>query len=77
MRNREIRLVEYLVAVEDQIEIERTGRARMGALAAELAFDVEQPFEERARVQRGFAGGDRVQEPRLFADPDRLRVVEG
>src|SRR5689334_5837956 len=50
MRHREPRLVDRLVAVQEQVEVDRPRPvARPVARASELALDLEQALEQRAR----------------------------
>src|SRR5216684_3055703 len=75
MRHDEARLVDRLVAVEQQVEVDRARPPlRADPLAAEAALDVEQLIEQLARGQRRLELSDRVQEHRLVPVAPRLRL---
>ena len=62
-------------AEQDQIQIQRPGRAGKGTLASALPFDRHQRVEQRPRRQRRLADGDGIQKIRLVAgDVHRLGV---
>src|SRR4029079_6780921 len=48
----------------------------LGALAAELAFDGEQRFQQLARGELRLEGCGAVQERRLVDDPDRIGLAQ-
>src|SRR5439155_9328224 len=75
MRHREAGLVDDAIPIQNEIEIERPRRAGERPLAAALALDRLQRFEELARGQAGLADDRAVQERRLDADADGLGVV--
>src|SRR5438105_8712457 len=79
MRNCQARLVDGLVAVEQQVEVDRARpetRPR-AADTAEPALDLEQSLEELARRQRGLELRGAVEKARLVEVPDRLRLAQG
>ena len=76
MRYGEIRRVDDVVSVKNQIEIERPRRARIGAFAAEPLLDAEQHGKQIVRRQRGLSNRRGVEKRRLIADADRCRVIE-
>ena len=69
MRDGQARLVDRLVAVEQQVEVDRPRPPALAALAAELALDREQPVEQLARRELGLERGGAVQEARLVGEP--------
>ena len=77
MRHGEVRLFDDLIAVHDQIEVERTRRARVRALTTEGLLDLEKPGEQGAGRKRRAARRGGVQKARLGIHPDRVGVVEG
>ena len=66
MRHLKARLVDHFVAEDQQVQIERPRRARVGALTTTLAFDLEQQIDQSAGVQGGVADEDRIQIVRLI-----------
>jgi len=76
MWDNESGLVNRQVAIQDQVEVERAGRARIGPLAAEVPFDVEQRTEQIARGEGRCSDDGGVQKARLGTDADGLSVVE-
>ena len=66
-----------LVAVENQIEIERSRRAGSGAYAAVLPFDCHQPIQQLSRRQVRFADDHAVQVARLRAEADGRGIERG
>ena len=77
MRDVELQLVDDLIAVQNQIEIERPRRAGVRTLTAEMMFDVEEPGEQCAGRKRRAARRSGVQEARLVAHSHRIGVMEG
>ena len=77
MRHRQARLVDRLVAVEQQVEIDRPRPPALAALAPELALDREQRVEQLARRQLGLERGGAVQERAAGRRrrPDRSRAA--
>ena len=68
MRHLEARLVDPLVAVEQEVEVDRArAEARAVARAAEPPLDPEQPVEERRGRELGLDARRRVQEAGLVA----------
>src|SRR5690349_19063963 len=54
MRDREPRLLDHLVPVEQQVEVDRArAEARAVACPAELAFHRQKQVEQRARLELG------------------------
>ena len=74
MRHHQSRFGHALVAVQNQIEIERSGRAGAGAHPAVLPFDFQQPIQYLPRRQAGVADHHAVQVARLRADADRRGI---
>jgi hypothetical protein len=79
VRDLEARLADDLVAVEQEIEVDRAGTPPLlaGTVAAEAPLDLEQAVEELARTQVRLDLGGPVHEPRLVDVPDRIRLAEG
>src|SRR4051812_49293673 len=78
MRHRQPGLVEDLVAVEEQVEVDRPGApAGTDSLPAELPLDIEQLVEERPRRELRLQLGDRVQEERLLGVSPWLGLDHG
>ena len=78
MRDGQAGLVDDLVAVDEEVEVDRA-RAEpraFAAHAAEPALDREQPLQELARLQLGVELRDAVEEVRLVQVADRLRLAE-
>ena len=76
MRDAEVRLVDDLVTVQNQIEVERPRRARPRARTAEMLFDVESPGQTVAGRKRRSARRGGVQEARLSTHSDRIGFME-
>src|SRR5262245_30489188 len=72
----EVGFVRDEVAVQDQVEIESARRTRVGALTAELSFDIKEGLEEVAGRQRCVAGGGGIQKSRLIADTNGIGFVK-
>ena len=79
MRHVQARDVDRLVAVEEQVEVDRArAEARAAAAdAAEAALDVEEEREEVSCAELGLDLRGGVQEARLVEVADRLRLPEG
>ena len=78
MRDGEPRLVERLVAVEEQVEVDRPRpEARTLADPPEGAFDGQEGVQELPRGQRRVDRGGSVQEARLVEKVHRVGVAEG
>ena len=77
MRDGQAGLVDHLVAVEQQVEVDRARPPALPALAAQLALDREEDVEQLPRRELGLERGDAVQEPRLVGDADRIRLAQG
>src|SRR4051794_26460761 len=76
MRDLEPGLVDRVVAVEEEIEVDRPRPPlRPDALAAEPALDVEQVVEQLPGRERRLQLGDGVQEPRLLRVAPRLGLA--
>src|SRR5579871_982486 len=77
MRDGEPGLVDLLVSVEEQVAVERA-RAVLARSpgAAEALLGREQPVEELASRERRLELGGAVEEERLRADADRLRLAQ-
>lgn len=76
MRDVEIRLVDDLIAVQNEIEIERPRRAGVRTRTAETMFDLEEPGEQCPGRKRRAARRGGVQEARLVAHAHRIGVME-
>lgn len=78
MRNLEAGLVHNLIAIKQQIEIERARPIRdsSGTVAAKFALDLKQRIEQFARTKRRFKSDDGIDEARLIAKTHRLRRVK-
>src|SRR5438552_8408593 len=71
------RLVDLLVAVEEEVEVERARAVLAGhADTAEALLHVEQAVEELTRLERRVERSGAVEEARLLADPDRFRLAQ-
>jgi len=70
--------VDRLVAVEQQVEVDRArAEARARSLAAQGLLDGEQPIQELARRERRLELGRAVQEARLVQVADGVGLPEG
>src|SRR5215210_5025151 len=77
MRHGEAGLVELDVAVDEQIEVDRSwAEARAGPCPTQLPLDFEQPLEERARRQLRVEGHCAVDEVRLVGQADGRGLAE-
>jgi hypothetical protein len=76
MRHDQIRRLDDVIAIEDQIQIKGTWCTWVGALAAKSFLDIEEQREQLSRGERRLPRRDRIQEDRLFADADGRRVVK-
>jgi hypothetical protein len=77
VRDGEPRLVDSLVAEEEEVEVERPRSVLAGdADAAEALLDGEQAVEELACPERRLERDGTVEEARLPADADRLRFAK-
>jgi subtilisin family serine protease len=73
----ETRLLDPVVAVEEQVEVDRPRpETRAGAIAAELQLDLLQPLEERARRELGSQHRGAVEESRLVVVSDGIGLAE-
>ena len=77
MRNLHSGFVNHVRAVEKNIEIDDSRAARDKLLAAELAFDRLQCFEQLPRRKRSFRFDNAIQKPGLREKIDRLRFING
>ena len=76
MGQRQTRLVSDLVAVEEQVEIDRPRAVAHVADTPEALLDVEQPLEKLPRRQVGRDLDSAVQERPLLDRPDRLGLAQ-
>ena len=77
MRDGQPRLVDLLLAEEQQVEVDRPrAPARAAAAAAQLAFDGEQLVEQAAGAQRRAQPRRGVQKARLVEQPDRIGLAD-
>ena len=77
VRDGEPGLFDPLVAEEEKVEVERPRAVLPGdADASEALLDGEQAVEELARLECRVECSGTVEEERLFADSDRLRLAE-
>jgi len=77
VRDGEARLVDFLVAVEEQVEVERARAVLAGSAdATEALLGREEPAEELARAERRLELGGAVEEERLRADADGLGLAQ-
>jgi hypothetical protein len=76
--NRQPRLVDLLVAEEQQIEVDRPRPVPrpLATNAPESRFDRQEAVEQRTRLKVGLDGGGTVQEGRLVLVPDGLRLAQ-
>jgi len=72
----EVRFLDDLIPVQNQIEIERPRRARMRPRTAVLTLDIEEAGEEVTSRQRGAARCGGVQELGLITHANRISNVE-
>ena len=73
MRDDEIRLLDRLLAVEEEVEVDRSGPpAGADPLPPQPALEVEQVDEELARRECGLDLGSGIQELRLIRVSPRL-----
>ena len=70
-------LVDHLVAVEQQVEVDRARPPALPALAPQPTLDGEEDVEQLPRRELGLERGDAVQKPRLVGDADRIRLAQG
>jgi hypothetical protein len=78
VRNREPGLVDHLVAVQEQIEVDRTRTvSRPGPIAPEPALDGKKTSQELERSVDRLDGTGRVQEARLIDVADWIGFAEG
>src|SRR5437016_6336346 len=76
MRDLEVRLVDRLVVVEEEIEIDRARAPPLRANAPHALLDQEELPEELARLERRLQPDDRVQEGGLVHFTHGIGVVE-
>src|SRR5262245_21844928 len=78
MRDREPRLVDHLVSVEEEIDVDRTRAvSRPGPLAPEPALDGKKTGQELERSVDRLDPIGRVQEARLVEIADGVGLAEG
>jgi len=79
VRDFEAGLADGLVAVEQEIEVDRAWAPPLlaGTVAAEAPFDLEQALEELPRPKAGLELGSRVHEPRLVGVSNGISLAEG
>jgi hypothetical protein len=76
MGQRQARLVEDLVAVDEQVEIDRSRPETLSADAPQAGLDVKEPRKELARRQFGLHLDGAVQEWPLLDGPDGLGFTQ-
>ena len=77
MRHMEARLVDRLLAVEEEVEVDRArAEARARPLAAQRLLDGEQPIQELAWRERRLELRRAVQEARLLEVADGIGLAE-
>ena len=77
MRHGQARLVQYDLAVDEQVEVDRPRAPPFaGAIATERLLDREEDIEQRPRLEAGLELDDAVQVPRLLDRPPRVRLAE-
>ena len=76
MWDAEAPLFDELIAIKNQIDVERPRRARVGTGTTEMLFDLEELGEKGARGQHRAACRRGVQEAGLVTHPHRIGVVE-
>jgi diamine N-acetyltransferase len=78
MRNGQAGLLDHLIAVEEDVQVDRPGPPTLLARAvpAELPLDLEQLLEESSRTQIGLELRDGVHEARLLGDSHRIGLPE-
>lgn len=77
MRDHQSRIVQLRLAVQDQVEVERAGRAGEWPLPAPGALDRQQAVEHLTGWKIGVTDGGAVQKPGLIADTNRRGVDPG
>ena len=77
MRDDQPGFVDHGVSVQDQIEIERSGRADVGTQPSELKFDCKKGVEAGTRRQIGHTDCGGVQKAGLVDKANGFGVVEG
>jgi hypothetical protein len=75
VRDGQPRLVDRIVAEDEEVEIDRPGPPPLPALSPEPSLDLEQHPEERVGRQVGLDPGGGVEKAGLGGDPDRLGLV--
>jgi hypothetical protein len=75
MRNPQVGFLDYVIPVQNQIQIERPGGTWVRTIAAAVRFDCQQEIEQLPRRHRRMAGDGGVQKARLRADANRLGFV--
>src|SRR5262245_44249737 len=76
MRDGQARLGDDLVAVQEQVEVDRPRAVPLTPHAAEALLDGEQPFQQLSRSQLGLDPECAVQERPLLHGPDRLGLPD-
>ena len=77
MRHMEARLVDRLLAVEEEVEVDRArAEARARPLAAQRLLDGEQPIQELTWRERRLELRRAVQEARLLEVADGIGLAE-
>ena len=75
MRNPQARLVDDLVAVEEEVEIDRARAVALGADATETLLGGEEPVEYLPWCESRLEPRGRVQKARLLDDADRIGLA--
>jgi hypothetical protein len=72
VRHGEARILDDPVAVQDKVQVQRTGGAGRRALPPALALDGSQGLQQGVRPERTLANCRGVQKARLGANADRF-----
>ena len=76
MWDNEVAVIRDQVAIQDQIEIQSSRRARVRPFTAEPSFDVEERLKEVAGGQARVACRGGIEKSRLIADTNRVGFMK-